>query len=336
MATTFLFTVDVESRSRGNPEQDIFGELPGHAGNHGIGLMMDLLERHQFRGTFFLNVYEAAKHGEEALASVARAIHDRGHDLQLHTHPRPMYRPYGMSQAPFEQQVEILEKGIALLKEWTGKRVVAHRAGAFLANGETLRAVAATGLAADSSLAAGSHDAAPLVDELGASNWAQRLEGVWEIPVTYYDQVRIGPWRSRRILDIEASSLAEIKKVTRVAVRQGLPTVCILMHSFSFTREGKPDERIIQRFSALLEWLRTQADVQIGTVEETCRRLESVGAKKSRVAAAPSTGLWLTWTRALQSWNDGWKNFVVSLMGIACFAILILAGAYLGYALISR
>jgi hypothetical protein len=241
-----------------------------------------------------------------------------------------------MSQAPFEEQVEILEKGIGLLKEWTGKRVVAHRAGAFLANGETLRAVAATGLVADSSLAAGSHDAVPLVDELGASNWAQRLGGVWEIPVTYYDQVRIGPWRSSRILDIEASSLAEIKKVTRVAVRQGLPTVCILMHSFSFTREGKPDSRIIRRFSALLEWLRTQSDVQIGTIEETCRCLESIGAQKSPVAAAPATGLWLTWTRALQSWNDGWKNFVVSLMGITCIAILILAGAYLGYALFPR
>jgi peptidoglycan/xylan/chitin deacetylase (PgdA/CDA1 family) len=336
MATTFLFTVDVESKSRGNPGQDIFGELPGHAGKHGIGRMMDLLERHQVRGTFFLNVYEAAKHGEEALARTARAIHSRGHDLELHTHPRPMYRPYGMSQASFEEQLEILEKGIGLIGGWTGKRVVAHRAGAFLANGDTLRALTAAGLAADCSLAPGNHDAVPLMNELGASNSAQRVGGVWEIPVTYYDQLRIGPWRSRRILDIEASSLAEIKRVTRAAVRQGLPTVCILMHSFSFTRAGQPDERVIRRFSALLEWLRQQADIQIGTVEETCRRLDSDGVPESPSAVVPYTGFWLTWTRALQSWNNGWKNFAVSVTGIVCFAILILAGAYLGYALIQR
>lgn len=336
MAITFLFTVDVESRSRGNPAQDIFGELPGQPGNHGIGRIMDLLDSHQVRGTFFLNVYEAAKYGEEAMSRAARAIHSRGHDLELHTHPRPMYRPYGMSHAPFEEQVEILKQGIALLEGWTGKRAVAHRAGAFLANGDTLRALAATGLVADCSLAAGSRDAAPLVDELGASNAVQRVGGVLEIPVTYYEQLRIGPWRSRRILDIEASSLAEIKRVTRLAIRQGLPTVCILMHSFSFTRAGRPDERVIRRFSALLGWLRRQADIQVATVEETCPRLPAASARESTGRPAPYTGIWLTWTRALQSWNNGWKNFAVAAVGIVCLAFLILAGTWLGYALIPR
>lgn len=336
MATTFLVTVDVESRSRGNPVQDIFGELPGHAGNHGIGRMMDLLESRQFRATFFLNVYEAAKYGEEVIADIARTIHSRGHDLELHTHPRPMYSPYGMSQAPFEEQVEILEKGIALVQRWVGKRVVAHRAGAFLANGDTLRALAAVGLAADCSLAGGSHDMVPLVNELGASNSVQRIGAVWEIPVTYYDQVRIGSRRSRRILDIEASSLAEIKKVTRTAVDQGLPTVCILMHSFSFAREGRPDDRIVRRFSELLEWLREQNDMEIGTVEETCRRLDSDGVLEVSAATVPYTGFWLTWIRALRSWTDGWKNFAVAVVGIVFWAILILAGAYIGYALIPR
>jgi peptidoglycan/xylan/chitin deacetylase (PgdA/CDA1 family) len=325
MKTNFLFTVDVESRSRGQPAQDILGELPGHSGNHGVERMMDLLESHQVRGTFFLNVYEVAKHGDEVVRRAARAIHGRGHDLELHTHPRPMYPPYGMSQASFDEQVEILERGIALIEQWTGKRVVAHRAGAFLANGDTLRAVAAVGLAADCSLAPGSHDSVPLIKELGASNLVQRIGGVWEIPVTFYEQVRIGPWRSRRILDIEASSLAEIKRVTRVAIRQGLPTVCILMHSFSFTRHGRPDERIIRRFSALLEWLREQDDIEVDTVERTSGRLDVAQVSALVPGRVPCTGIWLTWVRALQSWNEGWKNFLVSVAGLACLAILVVA-----------
>lgn len=336
MKTTFLFTVDVESRSWGDPSQDVLGTLPGHPGSFGIELMMDILDSHQVRGTFFLNVYEIAKHGDEAIASAARSIHSRGHDLELHTHPRPMYRPYGMSHAALEEQVAILKRGIALIHEWTGKRVVAHRAGAFLANGDTLRAVEAAGLAADCSLAPGSKEPVPLVSELGASNMVRRVGSVWEIPVTYYEQVRIGPWRPRRILDIEASSLAEIKRVTRIAVRQGLPTVCMLMHSFSFIRGGRPEERIIRRFSALLGWLRKQDGIRIDGVEQTCRRLDAVRMPESIPEGAPCTGIWLTWTRALQSWNNGWKNFVVSAGGIACVAVLILVCVYLGHALVAR
>lgn len=297
---------------------------------------MDLLESHQVRGTFFLNVYEIAKHGDEIMARAARSIHSRGHDLELHTHPRPMYRPYGMSQASFEEQLEILAKGIALVAGWTGKRVVAHRAGAFLANGDTLRALAAAGLEVDCSLAPGSHDVVPLVHELGASNLARRVGGVWEIPVTYYEQMRIGPWRSRRILDIEASSLAEVKSVTRRAVEQGWPTICILMHSFSFARKGRSDERIIRRLSALLEWLREQDDIRIATVEQAFRHLEAANVQESIPGTVPCTGIWLTWARALQSWNDGWKNFVVSALGIACLALPLIAIVYVGYRLLVR
>lgn len=336
MKTTFHFTVDVESRSRGGPRQDILGELPGYPEAYGIERIMDLLEGHQVRATFFVNVYEVAKHGDEVMSRAARSIHSRGHDLELHTHPRPMYPYYGMSRAPFEDQVAILERGIALIKDWTGKRVVAHRAGVFLANGDTLRAVEAAGLAVDCSLAPGSHDFVPLVDELGASNLARRVGNVWEVPVTFYEQLRLGSWSSRRILDIEASSLFEIKRVTRAAIRQQLPTVCLLMHSFSFSRHGRPDERIMRKFSALLGWLPEQDDIQIGTIEQTCRRLDVAQIPESVAGQAPYTGIWLTWARALQSWNDGWKNFVVSSVGIVCLATVPLVLVYLGHAFLKN
>ncbi len=331
--TIFIFTVDVESRTHGGPDQDVLGVLPGHPDNYGIGLMMDMLEAQQVRGTFFLNVYEIAKHGEESIAGAARQIHARGHDLQLHSHPLPMFRYYGMSKAPYEQQVAILERGMDLIEGWTGKRVTAHRAGAFSANVDTLRAMDAVGLRADCSLSPGSRVSVPLVHELGATNLARRVGSLWEIPTTYYEQLRIGPWRSRRILDIEASSLAEIRHVTRVAVRQGLPTVSILMHSFSFTRHGRPDDRIIRRFSALLEWLRKQDDIQVKTVEQAYRCLDEGTVPESISGTAPCTGIWFTWSRALQSWRDGWKNFAVSIAGIAFIALIVLGVVYLGRAL---
>lgn len=335
MKTTFLFTVDVESRSEGDPECDILGSLPGHAERYGIEKIMDILESVQARGTFFLNAYEMAKHGENLLANAARLIHSRGHDLELHTHPLPMYRFYGMSKAPLEDQVAILKKGISLLEQWTGKQVIAHRAGAFAANAATLHACEQARLLADCSLSPGSRIAAPLVGDLGASNVTRRIGKLWEIPVTYYCPMRLGRWHSKRILDIESSSLAEIKKITRWACRNKLPTVCILMHSFSLSRHGRPNRRIIRQLSALLAWLQQQEGIELATVEQVCRRL-APNMTFPGILPTPTTGFWLTWRRALVSWNDGWKNRFAAMTSIVGLIVLVFVVVYLGHALWGR
>lgn len=325
MKTTFIVTVDVETRTHGDSSQDIMGVIPGYAGNFGVEKIMGILEEHGARGTFFLNVYEIAKWGEDVVRAAAWLIHERGHDLELHTHPRAMFGVYGMSRASLEKQRVILEKGIELIEGWTGKKVVAHRAGAFAANVDTVQAVAAAGLQADCSLSAGSRVLVPLVAEIGASNIAQRVKNAWEIPATSFDQFRFGPWHSRRILDIEGCSLPEIKRVVRWAIRHRLPTVCILMHSFSLSRHGKPNHRVEQRLSALLAWLRKQDGIVVGTIEQVCRGLDAE-ALPAPVDSIPATGAWLTWFRAVASWNDGWKNLLVAILGagvLVAFALVL-------------
>lgn len=335
--TTFSVTVDVETRSRGNPDRDIMGVVPGYGEEFGIRRMMDILESHGAHGTFFLNVYEVGKYEEDVIAGIARLIHDRGHDLELHTHPQSMYPSfYGMSDAPFEEQAAILEKGTSLIRAWTGRATVAHRAGAFLANRDTLRALEAIGVSSDCSLSPGCHDSVPLVGALGASNRVQQVGTVREIPVTYYDQLRVGRWHSRRILDIEGSSLAEIKRVTRWAIHNSVPTVCMLMHSFSFSRHDAPDWRVIRRFSALLAWLRKQDGIEIATIERVCQRLAAEQGALQVADGTPCTGPWLTWGRALQAWNDGWKNFVVAAAGIVALLVLALVLAGCGYVWFTR
>lgn len=326
MTTRFIFSIDVETRSRGNPAVDIFGQVPGHAEAFGIELIMDVLEKHQARGTFFFNAYEVGKHGEADIARAARLIHSRGHDLELHTHPQPMYPFYGISHAPLDDQAAILAKGMALIEGWTGKKVVAHRAGAFSANKDTLQAAALAGLLADSSLSPGSRVDVPLVRQVGVSNGLSCIDGILEIPLTSFEQVRVGRWCSRRALDIEGCSLSEIKYVARWAARHGLPTLCILMHSFSLSRYGRPNRRVIRRLGALLAWLRTQNDIEICTVEQLCRHAPPKLLVQSPVGL-PVTGVWLTWRRAVASWNEGWKNLLVAVLGATC---LLLAAVALG------
>ena len=330
MKTAFIFSIDVETRSSGTPQADILGILPHHQGAYGIGKIMDLLEAQHRRGTFFLNVYEVVTYGEEIMGQAAKLIHSRGHDLELHTHPLPMYRYYSMSRYSLEEQVRILEKGMTLLETWTGKRIVAHRAGAFSANAITLQACEKAGLLVDSSLSPGSKVSVPLVSTLGASNTVQRVGKLWELPVTYYSQFRFGSWHSKRILDIEASSLAEIKRVTRWMVERSLPTVCLLMHSFSLSRNGRPNQRVIRRLSALLAWLNEQDGIEVDTVEHVCRDLMHRELPSSSYTP-PRTGWWLTGMRVISSWNDGWKNRLVAATGIGGILALAFVGIYLGY-----
>ena len=335
ITTTFIFTVDVESLMDGNPSTDIWGILPGSRERFGITKIMDVLEAFNARATFFLNVYEIARHGEQVIRDAAELIHARGHDLELHTHPRPMYSYYRISDAPLADQIAIIEKGKTLLEKWTGKKIIAHRAGAFGANLDTLRAVESAGLLAECSLSYGSQVFTPLVEQMSTHNLIQRIGNIWEIPVTYYHQFRFFNWRSKRILDIEGSSLAEIKKVIRWALRSNIPTICILMHSFSFTRNGKSNLRVIMRLSALLAWLWAQNDIRISTIDQLCAELQQHSITQSTTQAA-YTGLFLTWNRALANWNDGWKNRLFAAIGLISLVVVTLVSIYLGIMLVNH
>jgi peptidoglycan/xylan/chitin deacetylase (PgdA/CDA1 family) len=201
--TLVMITVDVESYTKGTPDQQIWGKQPD--GEHGIRRMMDMLDRHGFKGTFYLNVYEAAKHGEAIMAETARTIHGRGHDLQLHTHPQPMFGFETMQNADVEEQVGILNEGKDLIRRWTGKTVIAHRAGAFAANQDTLAACQRAGLVIDSSFSPVS-TLTDLSRQLPATNLPRVINGVVELPLTYFAQARVGNWQSLRYLDIEGTS----------------------------------------------------------------------------------------------------------------------------------
>jgi len=265
-APTFVtITVDVESWDAGDPGIQVWGVTPASLEAHGIGKIMDILESRGVRGTFFLNAYEAAEHGEIQLAEIARAIHARGHDLQLHSHPGGTYGVHRLARADLQQQLEILEEGKHLILEWTGKQVIAHRAGGFHADLTTLDACRLAGLAVDASLSPASPHT-ELAQLLPPHNEPLMLRGILELPVTHYTQAKIGSWRSLRIVDLEASTLAELKEIIRQARSHGLPLVNILMHSFSFVRYGEPDIDLERRFEKLLDFLTSEPEIQPITV----------------------------------------------------------------------
>lgn len=320
--TKVLITVDVESYEKGNPDKQIWGKQPD--GEHGIRRIMDLLDKHHLKGTFYLNVYEAAKHGEPAIAEVARLIHERGHDLQLHTHPSPMFKAYSMQRAELELQVEILKRGKELIHEWTGKTVVAHRAGAFAGNLQTLKASQITGLAIDSSFSPVTQRSM-LAHQLEASNLPQRIHGVVELPITFYTQLRFGDWQSLRFLDVEATSLGEFKSVIRQFRDAGFPVANIVMHSFSFVRTGAANPAMERRFDELLAFLAQEPGIEVVTVSQLHPEWTAqVAVLEKGPDLVPHTGVWLTYWRAVEHMGEGGANLALALapLGLAGAAIL--------------
>jgi peptidoglycan/xylan/chitin deacetylase (PgdA/CDA1 family) len=312
-----LFTIDVESRlSGGGLEQNVWGELPGETENHGITRMMEILDYHGVKGTFFVNVYEAPLHREGAMAEVCRTIHQRGHDIELHSHPGPMFGVLYMQYADLPTQTEILRQGARLLKEWTGMEPVAHRAGGHMANLDTLEACREVGIPLDFSY----NIAWPAsgLSHTGLTRNAPFVrEGVLSVPETAYDQVG-SPWQSLRILDIESSSPDEIRKVVADLRQHGVRTATILMHSFSFERFRKPNVRVERVFEDLVAGFVADPNVRV----VTSRQLYDIWRSDPQALAGgdfmPTTGWRLTYCRAWQRLGEGWLNVVVAIAPIVC------------------
>ena len=322
--THVLITVDVETRANGGlPDQDIWGRLPGSPEAHGITRMMDMLETFGVRGTFYLNPYETARFGATDVAEAARTIHRRGHDLELHSHPLPMFDIRYVCQADQPGQREILARGMELIAEWSGKRVIAHRAGAYAADRATLRAAGELGLRVDSSFSPASIRGVPA--DAPAGNAPFELDGILEIPISFYVQAKLGRRRWLRYLDVEGSSLAEFRKVVRSFRDNRVAAVNIMMHSFSFVRYGRVDARLDRKFHDLLAFLVEEPGISVSTVEQFAAAWKPALRSSAGPDFAPYTGFWLSYSRAVEAYDKGWKNRLVASLPPGC---LLLAYRY--------
>ncbi len=319
-----VFTVDVESFSNGNPERDIWGRAPNEPQEHGIGRMMDILDRHGAKGTFFVNIYEAPTSGNDTMAEVCRVIHQRGHDLELHTHPGPMFDVFSMQDADPVKQTQILKRGVELIKEWAGAEVVAHRAGGYMANLDTIKACKQADIQLEFSYNMGWPES-----DLGREGLTENApfvrDGVLCVPVTCYIQASAGSWKSMRFLDIEASSPQEVRKVVADLHANGVRTAVVMMHSFSFFRMGKRHDRVERTLDELVAGFVADPDVEVVTARQL---YEIWRADPNALVGAdymPTTGWWMTYHRSWQRLGEGWKNIAVAFAP-PVFLVLVISG----------
>lgn len=297
------FTIDTETSIGGawdtaGPALPLGPTVFGESGSrqYGIPLIMNLLEEHGFRGTFFVEVFCSYHLGADEVARVFECIRERGHDFQLHLHP--VHRFYWeftqggprrerdlIFQFSPEEQRALVRDGVRLFEQMCGKRPRAYRAGCYGASEVTLGALRDNGILIDSS-----YNLAFLGQTCGFQqhqlNAPCVVEGVAEFPVTNFRSVLGGGYKP---LEISAVSVPEIIQTIRQLQRGGCKDVVLVFHSFSFLKrrgerfaQARPDRIVIRRFRNLCRELAAMRDeVEVSVLGEV--DLSSAGEPQPQV-----------------------------------------------------
>lgn len=295
MATTRVYiTIDTEcAEERGTApalgwDPRVWGRFANQRRALGIELIMDVLEQRGLRGTFFVEALGSAYFGEAELARVVRAIVTRGHDVQLHAHPRQIvanWRSLGVPPASDDigsyavaEQTRLLRDGVAILERCGAPAgsVLAFRAGNYGASNATWEAMAAAGLVLSSSFNPCYFTKNCRMRFAGASAGRFVAEhGIHELPITNLLE-RGG---AHRHAQITAISRAETRALLDAAHGSDLREVTIVTHSFELYHldsptRGRPSSINLRRLRALADHLAAHPDrFEVDTCGALARRI---------------------------------------------------------------
>ncbi len=283
-----LITIDTEIGELGRCRPGAFEIfVEGKVNNKEVGykFIMDLLEKYNIKGEFFVDVYPYKQTGEDKFANLCKNIVKRGHNIQLHTHPSTSFdkkRIY-MYQYSLREQIEILELGKQKIKEWTGKYPTAHRAGGYGINRNTIKALEEVGIYYDSSYFYGNENCK---FQYHIKNKIFKVGNVIEIPITVFKKIVNYKFLNIRICSreyfqkLDTRYGAEIEEIKRVIHQSNENDILVLfLHSFSFLnlpynfrkrKYGKIgiNEKRVKEFEGLLNWISLHEKCNFTTIDE--------------------------------------------------------------------
>lgn len=289
MKRNLIITVTVDTEDSQRPavvyddnvcelETMIYGNLSGSW--YGFPKIMEICNAYNCRATFFVSVFDYGKYGEPAIAEICQLIKRNGHDVQLHTHPRRVYNKdkREMYRYSLNEQIKIIEHGRALIKKWTGEYPVAHRAGAYGLNKDTLIALRENDIPIDSSMFYGH----PNCRLTWSRNQVVERDGILEIPITGFFKEKVlklaGLPLYRHVsfvkTDIDAASLEELKFFVQEAKKHDIRVMNLFLHSYSFIRFNsdfshfEPDWEDIEKFERFLEFATSDPSIKFVTMKE--------------------------------------------------------------------
>jgi len=284
-----LITVDVENPQTPLRKKRHFQNLiDGEIGDNPIGIsqIIEILGKFSFHATFFFNVYESAVWGKDVLRNICHKIKLKNCDVQLHTHPIWCFdnNREHMWQYSLEEQIEIIGEGRTLIKEWTSEFPVAHRAGAYGINEDTLKALSVNNIPVDCSMFY-SHPNCKIV---WTRNRIMEREGTIEIPITgFFKNIycdfglfRLKITKGFIKTDIDWCSLDELKYSVQEMKSNGNKIMNLSMHSYSLIKFNQdfprfePDYNNINKLESFLKYVGDDKSIEVITLKEFYNRYQ--------------------------------------------------------------
>ena len=247
----------------------------------GVKLINDLASKCGAAVEHFVDVYPYERYGEHKFEQLCRDIIQSEHGINLHTHPSGKYdknRKF-MWQYSVDEQTEIVNFGKQKIKEWTGMDVLAHRAGGYGANDDTLRALRVNDIFIDSSFFYKNENCKINYDYI---NKASEKNGVLQLPVSVYEkQKRYGFLKTKssfQKFDFRyGSSADEILKAIDL-----MPENCIIvlfLHSFNFLNlkysfkdkkyiKININDRLINEYKRLLASIADKTECKFSSIKD--------------------------------------------------------------------
>ncbi len=262
--TALYFTIDTEysfgmaRRMGGGGRAENFASAIIGAtakGPLGIHYQMDRFDAAGIKAVFFVDPMPAMVWGTEAVADVVGPIVARGHDVQLHLHsewleiagaasPLPGRTGNNLRLFNFDEQCTLLDYARAVLVAAGAPAPVAFRAGNYGANDDTLRALAALGIAYDTSHCPGIAASECQISLGPDDRQVQRHLGTIEVPIGCIGAAH----GTLRHYQLTALSDGELLAALRHAVRAGQSQVTMVSHSFELlSRDRLRANRVVQR-----------------------------------------------------------------------------------------
>lgn len=298
-----MITVDVEAQpgraNRDHVDRLILGNYPGSSTQGGIGVMMDVADKHGIKIVMFVDYCERALYGD-AILDVAREVHRRDHDIQLHAHPEffadtfwsklNLVRPPAMNCANNDQANAVFDF-LCESQALTGStKPIGYRGGGYRYGPAVLRAMVNHGIKLDSSYIAARENQPLKIGRVRQFKWDN---GCLELPVSC-----VNPYLNlTRDFDFNfnASAFSNVVRMMQCLeafyTQQGEDAIAVMvMHSWSFSRRQEngffspPLPDLIERFDAFLNALHKK--VEVITVSQALALVEC-----GNVSLAPSVSL---------------------------------------------
>jgi len=234
-----ILTVDLENMNtplaEGKYNQNLFS-------TEVVKPLIQILDQYGIKAVFFASVFEYCRWDKKTIGEVLQYIDSKNHDIQLHTHPFWCYGRHHMWQYSLDDQIQILKHGRELFKEFLNRYPIAHRAGAYGLNNDTIEALRQNSIFIDSSMFHRHLNC----KQTWSRNRVIKHNDIIEIPVTgfyrdYYFDLKFIRARYRRKFiktDFDWCSVGELLDFIEYAKQNNTRVINLFMHSYSVL---KPD-----------------------------------------------------------------------------------------------